>query len=219
LTPGADPVNKVTIVPHGQALGVTEQRPMDDRRNYPLDYLVGRLTVMLGGRAAEEIAFGQPTTGAEADLKQATQLARRMVGLWGMSEELGPVSYGVGETQPFLGRELAAPKEFAEATAARIDAAVASYISAAHDQARAILSRERASLDALAAELVSVEAVTGKRIDEILRKAGAQLPAVPPGSAVAPHVEPAPPRTKPPVAASRAVRRSRRIDDGKEPPL
>jgi cell division protease FtsH len=217
MTPGADPVNKVTIVPHGQALGVTEQRPMDDRRNYPLDYLAGRLAVMLGGRAAEEIAFGQPTTGAESDLKQATQLARRMVGLWGMSDELGPVSYGVGETQPFLGRELAAPKEFAEATAARIDAAVAAYISAAHDQARSILSSERAALDALAAELVSNEAVTGKRIDEILIKAGARLPAVVPGSAAAPHVEPAPPKTKPPVAASRAVRRPRQADAGKEP--
>ncbi|HEY8632236.1 MAG TPA: ATP-dependent zinc metalloprotease FtsH, partial [Candidatus Limnocylindrales bacterium] len=136
LTPGADPVNKVTIVPHGQALGVTEQRPMDDRRNYPLDYLQGRLAVMLGGRAAEEVVFGQPTTGAESDLKQATQLARRMVGLWGMSEDLGPVSYGVGETQPFLGRELSAPREFAEASAARIDADVARLIGSAHAQAR-----------------------------------------------------------------------------------
>src|SRR6266550_750029 len=178
LTPGADPVNKVTIVPHGQALGVTEQRAIDDRRNYPLDYLVGRLTVMLGGRAAEEIAFAQPTTGAESDLKQATQLARRMVGLWGMSEELGPVSYGVGETQPFLGRELAAPREFAEATAARIDAAVAAYVGKAHDQARAVLGRERAALDTLAAELVAHEMVTARGIDEILAKAGARLPDV-----------------------------------------
>jgi cell division protease FtsH len=216
LTPGADPVNKVTIVPHGQALGVTEQRPMDDRRNYPLDYLMGRLTVALGGRAAEEIAFGQPTTGSESDLRQATQLARRMVGLWGMSEELGPVSYGVGETQPFLGRELAAPKEFAEATAARIDAAVASYIGAAHDQARAILSRERRALDALAAELVSKEAVTGKRIDEILREAGAKLPEpTTPYGMPQPAESPGPPPS-PRVAAARAVRRLRRSNSGKE---
>ena len=99
-----------------------------------------------------------------------------MVGLWGMSEDLGPVSYGVGETQPFLGRELAAPREFAEATAARIDKAVASYLSSAHDQARAILGRERAALDALAAELVAHEVVTAARIDEILTGAGAKLP-------------------------------------------
>ncbi|HZC32813.1 MAG TPA: AAA family ATPase, partial [Candidatus Bathyarchaeia archaeon] len=218
LTPGADPVNKVTIVPHGQALGVTEQRPMDDRRNYPLDYLLGRLAVMLGGRAAEEIAFGQPTTGAESDLKQATQLARRMVGLWGMSEEIGPVSYGVGETQPFLGRELAAPKEFAEATAARIDAAVASYISAAHDQARAILSRERAALDALAAELVAHEMVTARRLDEILAQAGAKLPDAPAGSAATPHVESPPQDATPRAAAARVVRRLRGSGSGKESP-
>jgi cell division protease FtsH len=205
LTPGADPVNKVTIVPHGQALGVTEQRPMDDRRNYPLDYLLGRLAVMLGGRAAEEIAFGQPTTGAESDLKQATELARRMVGLWGMSEELGPVSYGVGETQPFLGRELAAPREFAEATAARIDAAVAVYIGKAHDQAWEILSRERAALDALAAELVAHEVVSAARIDEILGQAGATLPDEAPGSGTAPRVDTPAPKPTRRVAATRAL--------------
>ncbi len=207
LTPGADPVNKVTIVPHGQALGVTEQRPMDDRRNYPLDYLLGRLAVMLGGRAAEEIAFDQPTTGAESDLKQATELARRMVGLWGMSEELGPVSYGVGETQPFLGRELAAPREFAEATGARIDAAVAAYVGKAHDQARAVLSRERKALDALAAELVAHEMVSAARIDEILKEAGAKLPDVVAGPGSPPRVE-APPVAKPTrrAAATRAPR-------------
>jgi cell division protease FtsH len=207
LTPGADPVNKVTIVPHGQALGVTEQRPMDDRRNYPLDYLVGRLAVMLGGRAAEEIVVGQPTTGAECDLKQATQLARRMSGLWGMSEKLGPVSYGVGETQPFLGRELSAPREFAEATAARIDTEVAALIGSAHDQARAILGRERAALDALAAELVAHEMVTARRLDEVLVKAGAKLPTAAPGSAVAPHVEQPAPKTTRRAAATRARER------------
>ena len=212
LTPGADPVNKVTIVPHGQALGVTEQRPMDDRRNYPLDYLLGRLAVSLGGRAAEEIVFSQPTTGAESDLKQATQLARRMVGLWGMSQDLGPVSYGIGETQPFLGRELAAPKEFADATAARIDEAVARLIGSAHGQARAILSRERAALDALAAELVSHEAVGAQRIDEILTKAGATLPhgVAEPGGA--PRVETPAPKAPSRVAALRRVGRGKATD-------
>ena len=210
LTPGADPVQKVTIVPHGQALGVTEQRPMDDRRNYPRDYLLGRLAVSLGGRAAEEVVFGQPTTGAESDLKQATQLARRMVGLWGMSEELGPVSYGVGETQPFLGRELAAPKEFAEATAARIDEAVAELISEAHEQARAILGRERKALDALAAELVAHEMVTAARIDELLKEAGAKLPPVVEGPGTPPRVETAPGAAKPRAAATRAAKRPQR---------
>ena len=105
LTPGADPVNKVTIIPHGRALGVTMQLGDEDRRNYSRSYLLGRLDVMLGGRASEEVVFGDPTTGAESDLKAATSLARRMVGLWGMSEELSSVWYGVGEAHPFLGRE------------------------------------------------------------------------------------------------------------------
>jgi cell division protease FtsH len=217
LTPGADPVQKVTIVPHGQALGVTEQRPMDDRRNYPLDYLLGRLAVMLGGRAAEEIVFGQPTTGAESDLKQATELARRMVGLWGMSEELGPVSFGVGETQPFLGRELAAPREFAEATAARIDAAVTDLISSAHDQARAVLGHERAGLDALAAELVAHEVVSAARIDEILALAGTKLPGPAAGSGSPPRVGSPAPKPARRVAATRAVGRSKATRAGKEP--
>ncbi len=173
LTPGADPVQKVTVVPHGRALGVTEQRPEEDRRNYPRAYLEARLAVMLGGRAAEEIVFGQPTTGAESDLKAATELARRMVGLWGMSDELGPVSYGVGEVHPFLGRELAAPREFAEATAARIDAAVRALLERARTQARDLLTRHRAALDALAEELIAHESVNAQRLDEILVATGA----------------------------------------------
>jgi len=217
LTPGTDPVQKVTIVPHGQALGVTEQRPMDDRRNYPLDYLRGRLAVSLGGRAAEELVFGQPTTGAESDLKQATELARRMVGLWGMSRELGPVSYGVGETQPFLGRELASPREFAEATAARIDAAVADLISAAHDQARGVLGKERAALDALAAELVAHEMVTARRLDEILAQSGAKVPPPAPALGPIPRVLPTRPKPRPPVAATRALKRTRSPGSGPEP--
>ena len=169
LTPGADPVHRVTIVPHGQALGVTEQRPEEDRRNYPRDYLMGRLGVTLGGRAAEDVVFGQPTTGSESDLKVATSLARRMVGLWGMNDEVGPVSYGVGETQPFLGRELAAPREYAEATAARIDEAVTEILTEARDRATTIIRSARPALDALAAELVAHEMVDSQRLDEILR--------------------------------------------------
>ncbi|MCL5111190.1 MAG: ATP-dependent zinc metalloprotease FtsH [Chloroflexi bacterium] len=168
LTPGADPVNKVTIIPHGRALGVTEQLPDEDRHNYPKDYLLGRLAVMMGGRAAEEMVFGQPTTGAESDFKQATSLARRMVGLWGMSDELGPVSYGVGETHPFLGRELAQQREYAEATAAEIDLAVRKTLDEAYDRALEILTKYRAALDALADELVAHETVDGRKIEELL---------------------------------------------------
>ena len=167
LTPGADPVQKVTIVPHGRALGVTEQRAEEDRRNFGRDALLARLAVQLGGRAAEELAFGQPTTGAESDLKAATDLARRMVGLWGMSDELGPVSYNVGERDPFLGREIAAPKEYAESTAARLDAAVSALLEGARATARELLSRHRGVLDALAAELIATETVSGARLAEI----------------------------------------------------
>jgi cell division protease FtsH len=167
LTPGADPVAKVTIVPRGRALGVTEQRPEEDRRNFGLDQLQARLAVSLGGRAAEELVFGQPTTGAESDLKAATDLARRMVGLWGMSDEVGPISYNVGERDPFLGREIAAPKEYAEATAARIDKAVAELVADARVRARDVLSHHRGVLDALAEELVATETVSGKRLAEI----------------------------------------------------
>ncbi len=174
LTPGSDPVQKVTIAPHGRALGVTEQRPEEDRRNYGRGYLLGRLTVMLGGRAAEELVVGEPTTGAESDLKAATELARRMVGLWGMSDDVGPASYGIGETHPFLGRELAAPREFAESTAARIDAAVAELLERARTTARQLLEKHRTTLDALAMELITHEAVDARRLDEILVETGAR---------------------------------------------
>jgi cell division protease FtsH len=179
LTPGADPVHKISIVPHGRALGVTQQRPEEDRRNYSRDVLRARLAVQLGGRAAEELVFGQPTTGAESDLKAATDLARRMVGLWGMSEEVGPVSYNVGERDPFLGREIAAPKEYAESTASRIDAAVGALLDDARNRARILLMEHRGTLDALAEELVAKEMVTGERLAEI----AAGLP-----TAVAPDV-------------------------------
>jgi cell division protease FtsH len=168
LTQGGDPVTKVTIIPHGRALGVTEQVPEEERHTYPREYLLGRLAVMLGGRAAEELVFGQPTTGAENDLKQATSLARRMVGLWGMSAELGPVSYGLGEVHPFLGRELALPREYAEATAARLDHAVQRLIEEGHQRARATLEAHRPLLETLAEELIAHETVDARRLDALL---------------------------------------------------
>jgi len=172
LTPGADPVSKVTIIPRGRALGVTEQLPEEDRHSYPKDYLQGRLAVMLGGRAAEDLVFGQPTTGAENDLKQATILARRMAGLWGMSEELGPVSYGVGETHPFLGREIGQPREYAEATAAELDMVVRKLVDEANRRARSILEQHRPVLDKLADDLIAHETVDGQHIDAMLNSNG-----------------------------------------------
>jgi cell division protease FtsH len=170
LTVGADPVSKVTIIPHGRTLGATAQLPEEDRHNYARDYLIGRLTVMLAGRAAEELMFGQPTTGAESDLKQATSLARRMVGLWGMSQALGPVSYGLGETHPFLGRELAQPREYADATADALDQAVRALIEQAYDQARSLLETHRALLHRLAEELLAHETVDGQRLRVLMEQ-------------------------------------------------
>jgi cell division protease FtsH len=158
----------VTIIPHGRALGVTEQLPDEDRHNYPKEYLVGRLAGMLGGRAAEMLVFGQPTTGAESDLKQATSLARRMVGLWGMSDELGLPTYNVGETHPYLGQEMPEARDYAEATAADLDRAVRRLLEEAYGQAREILDRERPLLDALADELLAHETVDGQQIDALL---------------------------------------------------
>jgi len=183
LTPGADPVQKVSIIPRGRALGVTEQRPEEDRRNFGRDALLARLAVSLGGRAAEELVFGQPTTGAESDLKAATGLARRMVGLWGMSETIGPVSYNVGETDPFLGRTMAAPKEYAESTAARIDAEVASLLEAARESARKILTEHRSLLDQIANELVTMETLSAPRLAEIVAAAEGGASAAPSGAA------------------------------------
>jgi cell division protease FtsH len=126
---------------------------------------------MLGGRAAEELVIGQQTTGAASDLKAATDLARRMVGLWGMSDELGPVSYGVGETHPFLGREIGEAREYSETTAARIDAAVKAMIEEARLAAIDLLRAHRPTLDELADELVSKETVSAARLAELVAEA------------------------------------------------
>ena len=175
MTPGADPVNKVTIIPHGRALGVTEQLAEDDRHNYPKAYLLGRLAGMLGGRAAEDLVFGQPTTGAESDLKQATSLARRMVAQWGMSEELGLAVYTVGDTQSFLGRPVPEARDSAEATAAEMDRAVRKLLDQAYGRACEILERERPLLDALAAALIARETLDAQQLDALLgaHRAGA----------------------------------------------
>ncbi len=132
---------------------------------------------MLGGRAAEEFVFNQPTTGAENDLKQATALARRMVGVWGMSREVGPVSYGLGETHPFLGREIGQPREYAEATAEALDRSVRAIIDEAYANARHTLESHRGVLDALAAALIAHETVEGQQIDAILREWDAAPPS------------------------------------------
>jgi cell division protease FtsH len=170
LTPGADPVDRVTIVPHGRALGATRQLPEEDRHDYPRDLLVGRLAVLLGGRAAEELVFGQPTTGAESDLREATRIARQMVGVWGMSTSLGPVSFAMDD----LARGNLLHPEYAEATAARIDESVQALLEEARQAATAVLRANRAALDSLAAELLAHEVVDRIRLMDLVR--GSQAP-------------------------------------------
>jgi cell division protease FtsH len=168
VVPGADPVNRVTIVPRGQALGVTYQRPDSDRYNYPEAYLRGRIVGALGGRAAEEIVYGTKTTGAESDIEQATALARRMVTRWGMSERVGLVQLAPREN-PYLGGSggYTGEKPFSEATAEAIDAEVLKIINESHDEARRLLSTHRTQLDALAEALVAQETLNEQEILEV----------------------------------------------------
>ncbi|MBI5670791.1 MAG: ATP-dependent zinc metalloprotease FtsH [Chloroflexi bacterium] len=171
LTPGADPVFKVTIVPRGQALGVTASMPDDDRRNYSRDYLLARMIVLLGGRAAEEIAFNEITTGASNDLKRVTDMARRMVMEFGMSEAIGPLNFGEHEHQPFLGYSLSQGRNYSEETAARIDAEVRRIVDETHQRTLKLLRDNRDKLDQLAKELLDNEVVEGRRVLEIVGRA------------------------------------------------
>jgi cell division protease FtsH len=167
FTPEADPVQKVTIVPHGQALGVTAQVPGEDRHNFSRSYLCARLAVMLGGRTSEEIVFGDVTTGAENDLLEATRLARRMITRWGMGE-LGLVAFRVDDQQPFLGYELAQRHEYSEATAAEIDLEVRGLLERSHEQVRRQLSESRQYLDRLVDALLEEETVGLDRLTQLL---------------------------------------------------
>lgn len=167
LTPGADPVYKVTIVPRGQAGGGTAFQPEDDRRLYSRRYLFGRMMVGLGGRAAEAIVFGDVTSGASSDLRQVTQIARQMVAQLGMSE-LGPINFGDEDRQPFLGYSLATGRNYSEETASKIDAEVEKLVSDAYEQTMALLSANREKLDLLADELLTNEIVERERVLEIV---------------------------------------------------
>jgi cell division protease FtsH len=157
FTPDSDPVRKVTIVPRGRALGVVIQMPEEDRHNYSRTYLMGRLAISLGGRASEMVVFDEITNGAESDLKYATGLARRMVGIWGMSSEVGPVYLGTGEEHVFLGREIVQEKAFSDTTATRLDKAVREMIEVSLQSALSIINENRVHLETLVAALLERE--------------------------------------------------------------
>jgi cell division protease FtsH len=169
LLPGADPLHKVTIIPRGRALGLTQQLPADDKYNYSREYLVNRITILLGGRAAEEIVFQQQTTGAGDDLEKATDMARKMVCEWGMSDKMGPLTFGKGEEHIFLGREVARPKDFSEETAVLIDSEIKRIVVESATRARHMIETNLEKLHALARALLERESLDGEEIARILR--------------------------------------------------
>ncbi|TME00764.1 MAG: ATP-dependent metallopeptidase FtsH/Yme1/Tma family protein [Chloroflexi bacterium] len=175
LSEDADPVTKVTIVPRGQALGVTMSTPLDDRYNYSKEYLLTQIVTALGGRAAEEVAIGGITTGAENDLQRVTALARQMVTRWGMSEKLGTISYSE-RGSPFTGGgEAGAPSDYSETTAEAIDDEVDRIVRTCHARAVELLETHRPTLDRIADELRRQEVIDSKQLQEIMRETGAVI--------------------------------------------
>jgi cell division protease FtsH len=166
--PNSDPIYKITIIPRGQALGVTQQLPEDDRYHFQRRYLLGRLAVMLGGRAAESEVFAEFSTGAQNDLKQVMDLAEKMVCQWGMSDRLGPLSYPRGEEHPFLGRKLAIEKTFSEKTAWIIDQEIRKMVTLAHECATRLVAANRKVLEALANLLLAEESLDKEQFEEFL---------------------------------------------------
>ena len=168
LLPGTDPIHKVTIIPRGRALGVTQQLPDDDRHYYPRSYLMTRLAVLLGGRVAERLVFNDVSTGAQNDLKVATELAEKMVCQWGMSDAIGPVTFSRGEEHPFLGMKLAQEKSFSEEMAWRLDQEISRIVGDAEHLAEKLLAANLPKLEALSAALTVEETLDGKRVDEVI---------------------------------------------------
>tara|TARA_B100000315_G_scaffold135923_1_gene125184 strand:+ start:15637 stop:17577 length:1941 start_codon:yes stop_codon:yes gene_type:complete len=168
LIPGTDPIHKVTIIPRGRALGLTQQLPVDERHTYPVKYLMDRLAVLFGGRAAEEIALNQITTGAGNDIEQGTDLARKMICEWGMSKVMGPLAYGKKEEQIFLGREISQHKDYSEATAIEIDKEVKELIAKSYERAKKLVQENKKTLDKLAEALLERESLGSHEVDVIV---------------------------------------------------
>jgi cell division protease FtsH len=204
MTPGTDPLHKVTIIPRGMALGLTMQLPIDDKHTYTKTYLEGTLTVLMGGRCAEEIFLGHITTGAGNDIERATDISRKMVCDWGMSS-LGPLAYGKKEEAIFLGREIAQHRDYSEDTAIRIDREVHSIVTNAYNNAHAVLENNRDVLERIALALLDREVLDAtelkllmenKPLPEKVRPAPPSppqpLPGAEPKPAPRPELRPAP---------------------------
>ena len=175
--PKADPLTRLTIIPHGMAMGVTEQTPKEDRYNYSESYLRDRIKVMLGGRSAEKIIYGEVTTGAQNDLKEATKLVRKMIGQWGMSEKIGPMGLSIGEEHVFLGREMGSQREFSDKMAELIDAEIQSELMALEKATIDFLTDHRSQLEALAKAALEKENLSAEDIENVLHEEAARKTA------------------------------------------
>ena len=174
MEPGADPIHKVTIIPRGRALGVTQQLPLDDRHNYSKDYLLGQISVLMGGRAAEEVFLGQMTTGAGNDIERATEMARKMVCEWGMSDKLGPLTFGQKEEQIFLGKEFARHRDYSEKTAMEIDEEIGGIVATKYEQAKRVIEENQDIVESIAQALLERETLAAKEIETLIE--GRELP-------------------------------------------
>jgi cell division protease FtsH len=170
LLPGTDPVHKVTIIPRGRALGMTMQLPTDDRHNYSKEFLYNNLAILLGGRVAEELVLHHITTGAGNDIERATDLARKMVCEWGMSEKLGPLTFGKKEEEIFLGREIATRRDFSEQVALEIDHEVKRLVTENYERTKRMLTEHMGTLKALAEALLEKEVLDAPEIDQIIQQ-------------------------------------------------
>jgi cell division protease FtsH len=179
VIPNADPLHKVSIIPRGMALGVTMQLPVDDKHNYSKVYCEDQLAIMMGGRIAEEIYLNQMTTGASNDIERATEMARKMVCEWGMSE-LGPLSFGKKEEQIFLGREISQHRDYSEETAIRIDEEVKRIISTGYSRARVIIEQHSSAMVRVAEALLEREVLDGAEVKTLLD--GGNLPPMSPST-------------------------------------
>ena len=168
LLPGTDPIHKVTIIPRGRALGLTQQLPIDEKHTYPKKYLLNNIVILLGGRAAEELVLKDFTTGAGNDIERATNLARKMVCEWGMSDLMGPLSYGKKDEQIFLGREFATHKDYSEETAQRIDQEITRIVTQSYERAMQLLTDHMEALHKISAELIEKEVLNAAELDAIM---------------------------------------------------
>jgi len=170
LTPEADPIHKVTIIPRGMALGVTQQLPLEDKYTLSRSYLISTIKVLLGGRAAEELVFSERTSGAANDLERVTDIAKKMVCEWGMSEVVGPVTFGKGEQQPFLGREISRKSDYSEDTAVQIDQETRKIVNESYDEVMKLLGDNLDLLHELSSLLLEKEVIDSAELDELVSK-------------------------------------------------